>query len=48
LYRHPAAFAVLVVLGNKEWPDRVEVVACYRDAKAVCPRCGRSTWQVHQ
>ena len=38
----------LVVLGTKEWEDRLEVVACYGNEEAVCPRCGRSTWQVHQ
>ena len=38
----------LVVLGNKEWPDRIEVVAQYSNQEAICPGCGRSTWQVHQ
>ena len=38
----------LVVLGSKEWEDRIEVVARYSNEEAVCPRCGRTTWQVHQ
>jgi len=38
----------LEVVGDKEWADRIEVVARYSNQEAVCPRCGRSTWQVHQ
>lgn len=38
----------LVVLGAHEWEDHIEVVACYGNEEAVCPGCGRSTWQVHQ
>lgn len=38
----------LVVLGGKEWPDRIEVVARYGNEEALCPACGRWTWQVHQ
>ena len=38
----------LVVLGSKEWRDHIEVVARYSNEEAVCPVCGRSTWQVHQ
>jgi len=38
----------LVVLGVKETAKWIEVVAQYRDNEAVCPRCERSTWQVHQ
>jgi transposase len=38
----------LVVVESKERADRIEVVAGYCDQEAVCPRCGRSTWQVHQ
>ena len=46
----------LEVLGVKERRDCIEVVACaagggisdYSNQEAICPRCGRSTWQVHQ
>lgn len=38
----------LVVLGSKEWEDRIEVVARYSNEEAICPVCARSTWQVHQ
>lgn len=38
----------LVVLGVKEWQDSIEVVARYSNGEAICPRCGHSTWQVHQ
>ena len=37
-----------VVLGVKEWQDSIEVVARYSNGEAICPRCGHSTWQVHQ
>lgn len=38
----------LVVLGVKEGPKWIEVVAQYQREGADCPGCGRSTWQVHQ
>lgn len=38
----------LVVLASREWGNRIEVVARYSNEEAVCPRCGRRTWQVHQ
>lgn len=38
----------LVVLGVKETAKWIEVVAQYPREEADCPRCGRSTWQVHQ
>lgn len=38
----------LVTLGAREWEDHIEVVARYESEEAVCPGCGRSTWQVHQ
>ena len=38
----------LLALGSEEWSDRIEVVAQYSNQEAACPRCGRSTWQVHQ
>src|SRR3989304_1290049 len=38
----------LRVLAVKEAGKWIEVVAQYRDNEAVCPRCERSTWQVHQ
>jgi transposase len=38
----------LVVLGVKETERWIEVVAQCREEEADCPRCGRSTWQVHQ
>jgi len=40
--------AGLKVLGVKETERWIEVAAQCRDEEAVCPRCGRSTWQVHQ
>jgi transposase len=36
------------VLGVKEGPKWIEVVAQYQREEADCPGCGRSTWQVHQ
>jgi len=36
---------VLEVTETGRW---IEVVAQYVDEEAVCPRCGHSTWQVHQ
>ena len=38
----------LVVLDVKEGARWIEVVVRYREEEAVCPRCGHSTWQVHQ
>jgi transposase len=38
----------LVVMATKEWRECIEVVARHGNEEAVCPRCGRSTWQVHQ
>ncbi len=38
----------LKVLGVKESVSLIEVVARYREEEVACPRCGRSTWQVHQ
>ena len=38
----------LMVLVVNEAPTWIEVVARYGDEEAICPRCGRSTWQVHQ
>ncbi len=38
----------LKVLAVKERRHWIEVVAQYRDEEAICPICGRSTWQVHQ
>ncbi len=38
----------LEVLDVKEWEAWIEVLAQYGHEEAVCPRCGRSTWQVHQ
>ena len=38
----------LVVLGVKETERWIEVAVQYRREEAVCPGCGRSTWQVHQ
>jgi transposase len=38
----------LVVLGVEETPRWIEVAAQYEQEEGVCPRCGRSTWQVHQ
>lgn len=36
------------VLGVKEEEQWIEVLGQYRVKEADCPRCGRSTWQVHQ
>ena len=36
------------VLDVKEERHWIEVLAQYRTEEAECPRCGRSTWQVHQ
>lgn len=36
---------VLAVDEQRRW---IEVVAQYKSEEAECPRCGRSTWQVHQ
>ena len=38
----------LKVLGVEEGPRRIEVAAQCREEEMACPRCGRSTWQVHQ
>jgi len=38
----------LQVLGVREDAYAIEVVACYGNKEAPCPRCGRLTWQVHQ
>jgi transposase len=38
----------VVVLGVKEDEHWIEVIGRYRTEEADCPRCGRSTWQVHQ
>jgi len=38
----------LAVLGVKETGRWIEVAAQYGEEEADCPRCGRSTWQVHQ
>ena len=38
----------LVVWGVVEREDAIEVVAQYAATEAACPRCGRTTWQVHQ
>ncbi len=38
----------LVVLTVNEAPRWIEVVARYGNEEAICPRCGRPTWQVHQ
>ncbi len=40
--------AGLVVLDLAEHVDRIEVAAAYSSEEATCPRCGRSTWQVHE
>jgi Transposase and inactivated derivatives len=37
-----------MVLEVKEEEHWIEVVGQYREPEADCPRCGRSTWQVHQ
>lgn len=38
----------LTVWGVVERDDAIEVVAQYAATEAVCPRCERPTWQVHQ
>lgn len=38
----------LVVLGGQELSDRIEVATRCAAEEAECPRCQRSTWQVHQ
>ncbi len=38
----------LKVLGVEEGPRWIEVAARSQEEETVCPRCGRSTWQVHQ
>jgi len=38
----------LVVLEAVERPDRIDVATEYANDEAVCPRCQRPTWQVHQ
>lgn len=38
----------LKVLAVNETPRWIEVVAQYEDEEAICPRCERPTWQVHQ
>lgn len=38
----------VMVLEVKEEAHWIEVLAQYREPEADCPRCGRSTWQVHQ
>lgn len=38
----------LLVLAVNETPTWIEVVARYKEDEAACPRCERSTWQVHQ
>jgi transposase len=38
----------LVVLGVEETPRWIEVTVQYEQSEGVCPRCERSTWQVHQ
>jgi transposase len=38
----------LIVLAVNERTTWIEVVARYEDEEAICPRCERSTWQVHQ
>ena len=40
--------AGLVVLDLAEHADRIEVATEYGSEEAICPRCGRSTWQVHE
>ena len=40
--------AGLRVLGTRERGRWIEVVGQYEGEEGVCPRCGRSTWQVHQ
>lgn len=38
----------VTVLKVKEEEHWIEVLVRYRKEEADCPRCGRSTWQVHQ
>ena len=38
----------LVVLEAKETGDRIEVATEYANQEAVCPRCQKPTWRVHQ
>jgi transposase len=38
----------VMVLEVKEEEHWIEVVGQYRAQEADCPKCGRSTWQVHQ
>jgi transposase len=38
----------LVVVDMKEEPHWIEILVRYETEEADCPRCGRSTWQVHQ
>lgn len=38
----------LKVLDVAETSDRIEVATEYQCQEAACPRCGRSTWQVHE
>lgn len=38
----------LRVLESAESSDRLEIAAEYASEEASCPRCGRSTWRVHQ
>ena len=38
----------VVVLGAWEREHEIEVMGRYAKEEATCPRCGRSTWQVHQ
>ena len=40
--------AGLRVLGTRETGRWIEVVGQYAGEEAICPGCGRSTWQVHQ
>ena len=35
-------------MGVKETERWIEVAVQYQQEEAICPRCGRSTWQVHQ
>lgn len=38
----------LVVLAGQELGDRIEVATRCEAEEAICPRCQRHTWQVHQ
>ena len=40
--------AGLKVLGVEEGTRWIEVAVQYQEEEAVCPRCGHTTWQVHQ